>query len=66
MTIAKLIAPRGGAINGVGITPHVLEANPTRQLELAVNRAAELAPAPPRPMMMMPIMPTLPSPQLIP
>ena len=58
LTIAKLIAPGGGPINGVGISPHVLEANPTRQLELAVNRAGELSPSPPRPtMMMMPAMP---------
>ena len=35
LTIAKLIAPRGGAINGVGINPHILAADPTRQLELA-------------------------------
>ena len=40
LTIATLIAPRGGVINGVGINPHVLEANPTRQLELAASRAA--------------------------
>jgi C-terminal processing protease CtpA/Prc len=56
LTIAKLIAPRGGAINGVGVSPHILEANPTRQLELAVNRAAELAPS----RTMMPGMPTSP------
>jgi len=66
LTIAKLIAPRGGAINGIGISPHILEANPTRQLEIAVNRAGELAPAPPRPSMVMPLMPTTPSPSLMP
>ena len=63
LTIAKLIAPRGGPINGVGISPHVLEANPTRQLELAINRAGELSPSP-RPTMMMPAMPLPPVPIL--
>jgi len=59
LTIARLIAPRGGAINGVGISPHVLEADATRQLELAVIRAAELAPNQSRSMIpMMPVMPT--------
>ena len=42
VTIARLIAPRGGAINGVGIMPDQLEADPVRQLEAAVERAAEL------------------------
>ena len=27
VTIARLIAPRGGPINGIGITPHFLEAD---------------------------------------
>jgi C-terminal peptidase prc len=44
LTIARLIGPRGGPINGVGIHPHVLEADPTRQFELAVIRAGELVP----------------------
>jgi C-terminal peptidase prc len=58
LTIAKLIAPRGEAINGIGITPHILEADPTRQLELAIDKAAELLPAGPRPMpTVMPIIP---------
>jgi C-terminal peptidase prc len=62
LTIAKLIAPRGGAINGIGIAPHILEADPTRQLELAVIRASELVPTSPlRPgmRMMPPMMPPL-------
>ena len=58
LTIAKLIAPRGGPINGVGISPHVLEADPTRQFELAVIRAGELIPLPPR--SMMPSVPMMP------
>lgn len=51
LTIAKLIAPRGGPINGVGIPPHILEADPERQLELAMEKAIELLPASPRLMM---------------
>jgi C-terminal processing protease CtpA/Prc len=58
LTIAKLIAPRGGAINGVGISPHVLEADQTRQLELAVEKALELLPSAPRPTM--PSLPVIP------
>lgn len=50
LTIARLIAPRGGAINGVGIAPHVFEADPERQLNTAIEKAIELAPPPPRPM----------------
>jgi C-terminal peptidase prc len=42
VTIARLIAPRGTPINGVGVTPHFLEPDPTRQLELAIERAFEL------------------------
>jgi C-terminal peptidase prc len=42
LTVASLFAPRGGPINGVGVTPHILEADPARQLELAVNKALEL------------------------
>src|SRR5262249_11105931 len=37
LTIAKLVAPGGEAINGVGIAPHFVEADPTRQLELAAE-----------------------------
>jgi carboxyl-terminal processing protease len=61
LTIAKLIAPRGGAINGIGIAPHILEADPTRQLELAVIRASELVPtSSSRPMMMQMMPPMMP------
>jgi carboxyl-terminal processing protease len=49
LTIAKLIAPKSGAINGVGISPQILEANPVRQLELAQEKAVELITSPPRP-----------------
>jgi C-terminal peptidase prc len=55
LTIARLIAPRGAPINGLGISPHIMEADPTRQLELAQEKALELVPSSPRPMI-----PTLP------
>lgn len=44
VTIAKLIAPRSGPINGVGVIPHFLEADAAQQLELAVEKAVELLP----------------------
>ncbi|QJW99368.1 S41 family peptidase [Frigoriglobus tundricola] len=44
LTIAKLIAPRGGPINGVGISPHYLEADYGEQLNVAVEKAIELLP----------------------
>ena len=50
LTIARLIAPKGGAINGVGISPQILEANPDRQLILAQDKAIELIANSPRPM----------------
>ncbi|HET6573356.1 MAG TPA: S41 family peptidase [Fimbriiglobus sp.] len=42
VTVASMFGPRGGAINGAGVTPHVLEADPNRQLDLAVAKAVEL------------------------
>jgi C-terminal peptidase prc len=50
LTIAKLIAPRGGAINGIGITPHILEADSARQVQVAAEKAAELVQTLPPPM----------------
>jgi C-terminal peptidase prc len=50
LTIARLIAPKGGVINGVGISPQILEANPDRQLILAQDKAIELIASSPRPM----------------
>jgi C-terminal peptidase prc len=41
LTIAKLIAPSGGPINGIGITPDVLEADEALQLERAIATALE-------------------------
>lgn len=42
LTVASMFGPRGGAISGTGVTPHVLEADPNRQLDLAVAKAIEL------------------------
>jgi C-terminal peptidase prc len=41
LTIAKLISPRGAAINGVGITPDILEADAAGQLRAAEEKAIE-------------------------
>ncbi|MBN9122125.1 MAG: hypothetical protein J0I06_23790 [Planctomycetes bacterium] len=55
ITIAKLISPRSGPINGVGVTPHFLEADFAQQLDLAIEKAVELLPGAmmpaPRPML---------------
>jgi C-terminal peptidase prc len=59
LTIAKLLSPRGAVINGVGVTPDVVEADPRRQLELAVEKAIELLPLS-RPLPMMPPLPMIP------
>ncbi len=51
VTIARLIGPRGGPINGVGITPDILEANEGFQLRVAIDTAlAELQESMMRPM----------------
>jgi C-terminal peptidase prc len=42
LTVASMFGPRGGAINGAGVSPHVLEPDPNRQLEMAVAKAVEL------------------------
>jgi carboxyl-terminal processing protease len=42
LTVASVNGPRGGSLNG-GVAPHVVEADPARQLEIAVQKAAELA-----------------------
>ena len=47
VTIARMTSPRGVPITGVGVTPHVPEADPQRQLELAFERAMELLPLTP-------------------
>lgn len=50
LTIARFLSPRGQPITGQGVTPHVIEPDPLRQLEVAVLRAADTLPPP----MMMP------------
>lgn len=42
LTVAALAGPGGAPLNG-GVSPHVLETDPARQLELAVQKAVELA-----------------------
>jgi C-terminal peptidase prc len=59
LTIAKLLSPRGNAINGVGVTPDIIEADPDRQLKLGLDKATELMPAPS-------VLPTSPTPTTIP
>jgi C-terminal peptidase prc len=41
VTIARLFSPSGGPINGVGVTPDVLEANEATQLGRAIEKAIE-------------------------
>ncbi len=43
LTIARLLSPRGTPINGLGVTPDFLEADPEAQDELAEEKALELA-----------------------
>jgi C-terminal peptidase prc len=43
LTVANMFGPSGAAINGVGVIPHVIEADPARQLQLAVDKAVILA-----------------------
>ncbi|MCE9566180.1 MAG: hypothetical protein K8U57_29515 [Planctomycetes bacterium] len=50
LTIAKLISPRGEPINGVGVTPDILEMHPQRQLDLAIQKATDLLPSVSRPL----------------
>ena len=42
LTIARLLAPNGKPINGAGITPEYVVADPARQWEVAFERALEL------------------------
>ena len=42
VTIARLIAPNGTAINGTGITPEFLVPDAARQWEVAIERAIEM------------------------
>jgi C-terminal peptidase prc len=62
LTIAKLYSPRGTPINGVGISPDILEADAEHQLRRGISKAAELIPLTPIP----PGGPRLPIPPLAP
>jgi C-terminal peptidase prc len=42
LTVASMFGPRGVPINGAGVTPHFLEADPNRQLDLAIAKAVEM------------------------
>ncbi len=42
LTVANMFGPRGLPINGAGVTPHFLESDPNRQLNLAIAKAVEL------------------------
>jgi carboxyl-terminal processing protease len=42
LTIARLLAPNGAAINGAGIHPDFLVPDPARQWEVALERAVDL------------------------
>ena len=42
VTIAKLFGPLGKPLDGAGVTPHHHEADPARQLDLAILKALEM------------------------
>ena len=44
VTVATLFGPLGKPLDGAGVTPHVVETDPARQLEAAVAKAVELLP----------------------
>lgn len=46
LSVASVFGARGQGLNGVGVTPHWVEANPDRQLALAVAKAHELLAGP--------------------
>jgi carboxyl-terminal processing protease len=58
LSVGTVSSPLGGLLNGRGVSPNVVEANPERQLELAIEKAVELL-AMPRPMPLMPPMPAV-------
>ena len=47
LSIATTSGPNGQPLNGRGVTPHVSEPNPDRQLALALEKAVELLKATP-------------------
>lgn len=53
LSVAAAVGPRGAGLNGTGVTPHFTEANPERQLTVAIQKAVEmLQGAQPMPMVM--------------
>lgn len=46
LSVASVFGARGQGLNGVGVTPHWVEANPDRQLALALAKALELLAGP--------------------
>ena len=43
LTIARLLSPGGHPITGAGIVPDVIERDPERQMDIALEQARELA-----------------------
>jgi carboxyl-terminal processing protease len=52
LTVAAVYSPSGAALNGVGVSPNLVEANWERQLPVAVQKAIDLLNSPPMPKMM--------------
>ena len=46
LSVASAHTPHGVGLNGGGVTPHVSEVDPERQLSLAVSKAIELLNSP--------------------
>jgi carboxyl-terminal processing protease len=59
LTIAKLLSPRGAPINGVGVTPDILEAHPDQQFKRGVEEAGRFIPSMTRPMPVPMMIPTM-------
>ena len=57
LTIAKLLSPRGTPINGVGVSPNILEADREHQLKRGIEKAAEMLD---KPVELIPASPTMP------
>ncbi len=51
LSVASALTPRGQGINGGGVAPHITEADPERQLSIAVSKAIDLLSSPDRPNM---------------
>ena len=52
VSVAAVFSPSGAALNGIGVTPHVIEPNAERQLSVAIQKAIELLNGRPMPMVM--------------